>query len=791
LKKKFKILFFILFIFNNIALAQISEANLRANWVYLIAEKMEWEDKVIDNYTIGVYGENPTELEFLKELAITKTIKSKTTEIIHIAKLKNITKTDILFVEEKENDNIELIYNKIKNTNTLLITYKCTNSQFIMVNLLLEGIKKQFEINSSNLATEKIIVDDKLMALGGTKIDLQGLFEKKVAELTEKERQLTEKEKLLTEKESELELQKTENLNQKNENIKQKEENERQKDQNRQQTLRLEQKEIELYVEKNKAADLFREIQKQKIVLNQSQLQLTEKELQIQIKQNEILKRDSALEHQNEELNKKEIEVQKREAKINEQSSQIENQKLVIFGIVSFVVLLLGLGFVIWRGYRINKRINNELNKKNNEIVAQKEEIENKSHQLTEINVELEKLSIVASKTQNAISILDKQGNFEWVNYGFTKLYGYTLQLLINELDENVKNVSANTEIEEILRRCAENKETVTYESINTTRNGEKIWVQTTLTPILDNDDNVSKIVAIDAEINKLKEQEREIRQKNEELHQQKDEMFEQKEEIEMKSKLINSSINYAKTIQNTILPLISKINLFFESYVIYKPKDIVSGDFYWFVKISDFEFYAAAVDCTGHGVPGAFMSLIGSRILSNIVQEKNVRDPKNILEMLNKEVIKALKQEETTNNDGMDLCFCKIIKTKINDFEITFTGAKRPLFYYQKSENKIETLKADRKSIGGVRKKNEINFTNQIIYLAKNDSIYLSTDGIIDQNAEDRKRFGTSSFLRLLEEIKDFEFEKQKEVIENTLTNFKKQEEQRDDITLFALRMI
>jgi len=553
----------------------------------------------------------------------------------------------------------------------------------------------------------------------------------------------------------------------------------------------LEQKEIELNIEKNKTANLYRELQKQEMALNRSLLQLNDKEKQIQIKQSEIIKKDSTLENQNTELDKKAVEIEKRENKINEQTSEIENQKTVILGIVSFIVVLLFFGLLFWRAYRINKRINNELKKKNVEINAQKEEIENKSLQLTEVNTELEKLSIVASKTQNAISILDKDGNFEWVNYGFTKLYGYTLQLLINEKDENIKNVSANSNIEEIIERCTNNKETITYESINTTRSGEKIWIQTTLTPILDNENNISKIVAIDAEITKLKEQEREIRQKNEELNQQKDELYEQKEEIELINKQINSSIKYAKTIQNSILPLIKNIEKDFDTFVIFKPKAIVSGDFYWYTKISDKEFYFAAVDCTGHGVPGAFMSLIGSRILSSIILDKNIKDPKTILEMLNKEVIKALKQDQTDNNDGMDLCFCKVIKSRINDYEIIFTGAKRPLFYYQKTEKQINTLKADRKSIGGIRKKTEINFTNQVIYLAKNDIIYLSTDGIIDQNAENRKRFGTSNFTNLLDEIKDFDLEKQKTLIEDSIEIFQKQEEQRDDITLFAIKFI
>ncbi len=775
----------ILIIANLCGHAQIDNANLRANWVFLIPEKVEWSSKTVDLYRVGVYGEDPKELPYLQELAKTKMIKEKPVIIVHCPKLKNIKEIDILFVEEKENENMELIYPKIKGEAILLITYKCANSQFIMINLLLAGIKKQFEVNSANLSQEGITIDDKLMAMGGTKIDLQGLFEKKVAELVIKEKELSEKEILLNEIQNELDIQKNENARQKNENELQKAENERQR------TEVLQQKETELTLEKARATELFKELEIQKTVLYRNQLELKLKENELRTKQTEIEEKDSTLMQHRIELDKKIAKIREREIKINEQTSQIETQQFIIWGTIIFVAVLLISAVLILRGYRINKRINNELHKKNNEINKQKEEIELKSFQLSEANVELEKLSIVAAKTQNAIAILDRTGKFEWINHGFTILYGYTYQLLINELDNNIINVSKNDNIADIIHRCVNNKENITYETINTKRNGENIWVQTTLTPIVDSENNVIKIIAIDAEITKLKEQEREIRQKNEELNQQKDELYEQKEQIELKNKLINSSIQYAQTIQNSILPSISKITKDFDAFILFRPKDIVSGDFYWYTKMSQTEFYVAAVDCTGHGVPGAFMSLIGSRILNNLVAERNLKEPKIILEMLNKSIVEALNQEQSTNNDGMDICFCKIIKQENKQFQITFTGAKRPLYYYQKEQNIIDILKADRKSIGGVRKKNELEFTNQTIILNKEDIIYLSTDGFIDQNTTNRRRFGSEKFVELLNNIKQYNMTEQKLKMETEFDHFRKDEDQRDDITVFAIKFI
>jgi len=782
LKKKIKILAFFLVIFSN-SYAQISDAELRAYWVYIIADNITWAKNDTDKFRIGVLGTEPLELLPIQNLAPTKIINGKSVEVSHFSKLKNLTETEILFVEEKENDYIDAVYAKLKGTGTLLITYKCEKSEFIMINLLLAGVKNQFEINSSNLYTESIVVQDKLMALGGSKVDLKGLFDKKVIELYDKELQLAEKETLLNQKQVELE-------NKVKENLKQKEENDSQKLLNSEQTKTLEQKETELNIEKAKAAELLRAISTQEIILRKSQSELVVKQDELVNKETVIQGKNEILEQQSSELDKKAVEIQERENKINQQSSQIENQKLVIYGVISFVLLLLVGGFIIWRSARINKRINAELKTRNIEINKQKEEIESQSFQLEQANKELEKLSIVASKTENAIMIMDENGNFEWVNVGFTRLYGYTLQLLINERDENIINVSENPDIKDIIKRCSVDKETVIYESINTSRNGEKFWVQTTLTPILDNNNNVNKIIAIDADIDKLKLQEKEIRQQSEELRQQKDELMEQKDQIELKNKLINSSIKYAQNIQKSIFPLERIINKFYNTFVIFRPKDVVSGDFYWYLHNDNNEFFFAAVDCTGHGVPGAFMSLIGSRMLSSIVSEKQITDTKNILGQIDRDIIRALKQDETDNNDGMDICLTKVVKNAKGNYNVTFSGAKRPLFFYKKAENKMDMLKGDRKSIGGVRlKRRKVEFTNQEIELTKDDIMYLSTDGMMDQNSEDRKRYGTTRFVEFLETIKENLFDQQKQLIEKSLDSYKKQQEQRDDITIFGVQ--
>ncbi|MCK5028450.1 MAG: SpoIIE family protein phosphatase [Bacteroidales bacterium] len=267
----------------------------------------------------------------------------------------------------------------------------------------------------------------------------------------------------------------------------------------------------------------------------------------------------------------------------------------------------------------------------------------------------------------------------------------------------------------------------------------------------------------------------------------QKNKIVEQRDVLDLQNKKINSSIHYAQNIQRAILPVKNQIKNLFDSFIIYKPKDIVSGDFYWFTKLKD-KAFLAAVDCTGHGVPGAFMSMIGNSSLNEIVLEKQVTEPSKILSLLNERIIESLRQDETENNDGMDVCFISI---DLKSNEIAFSGAKRPLFIYNKKTAILDEIKGDRISIGGAKnyKKGEA-FNNHIIKAESGDILYLSSDGLTDQNNSDRKRFGTSKLKEIIIENISEPMESQKEAIEKELNEFQKDEEQRDDITLIGIKI-
>jgi len=291
-----------------------------------------------------------------------------------------------------------------------------------------------------------------------------------------------------------------------------------------------------------------------------------------------------------------------------------------------------------------------------------------------------------------------------------------------------------------------------------------------------------------------------EIMFKNKNLEQKQDEILTQNEKITFQNQLlsdkqrqvqlqneeIKSGIRYALTIQQAMLPVQTHIDEVFENFIIYLPKDIVSGDFFWFEKI-DNKYLLLAADCTGHGVPGAFMSLIGMYLMHSVVNENRLSAPEKILTEMDTRLRFALKQEQNLNDDGIDVCICLIEKTTVGQ-RVTFAGAKRPLFYY--TDNQIYTIRGDRKSIGGKSHSDRLEFTSHTIELKHGDCFYLSTDGFADQNAPSRKRIGSQRFSEILAEAAPLSAIEQNAYILNVLKTHRGTEDQRDDITVIGIKV-
>jgi ligand-binding sensor domain-containing protein/serine phosphatase RsbU (regulator of sigma subunit) len=286
-----------------------------------------------------------------------------------------------------------------------------------------------------------------------------------------------------------------------------------------------------------------------------------------------------------------------------------------------------------------------------------------------------------------------------------------------------------------------------------------------------------------------IKVRERNLRRENkileEKVKQRTALVVAQKEELAQKNKDITDSIEYAKRIQVAILP--QKIP-FSRTFILFKPKAIVSGDFYWLIEKDGREFIAA-VDCTGHGVPGAFMSIIGHNMLNKIVKEYGILKPSDILKHLDKEVNNTLQQTAEERNvvkDGMDMalvCFNK------EENVLEFSGAYNPLFLIRKGE--LFETKGDRFTIGrSVADFGEKVFTNHSIKIEKGDSIYLFSDGYADQfGGIAGKKFKLAPMKDLLLKIQNKSMEEQKLILDNTIEAWRGNIEQIDDIMVIGRR--
>ncbi len=269
----------------------------------------------------------------------------------------------------------------------------------------------------------------------------------------------------------------------------------------------------------------------------------------------------------------------------------------------------------------------------------------------------------------------------------------------------------------------------------------------------------------------------------------QKDNLLlqQQKAEIEYRKKEIQDSINYARYIQFAVLPEKDEIKKFFkESFVFYKPKDVVSGDFFWICNTQQ-QLLLAAADCTGHGVPGAFMSMIGMYELNNVVLEKRIQEPGKILSAVNVSLKNRLKQEgnEIKPRDGMDIALCAFDKEKPL---VSFSGANRPLLIVR--DNQLLEYKATKAAIGGYTSAEKV-FDNIEIELEREDCLYLFTDGYADQyGGEKNKKLTTKKFKQLLLSISSLPMSQQHETLENHFNQWKKDLEQLDDILVIGIRV-
>lgn len=274
-----------------------------------------------------------------------------------------------------------------------------------------------------------------------------------------------------------------------------------------------------------------------------------------------------------------------------------------------------------------------------------------------------------------------------------------------------------------------------------------------------------------------------------EKVEQQKLQLENIHEELSERNKDVMDSIKYAQRIQSSILPSLDKLKVEFDdSFVLYKPRDIVSGDFYWYEKVGDF-FVMACADCTGHGVPGAFMSMIGTTLLNKIIEKDEVLTCEDALTQLDQELQKTLQQTKISENeivmDGMDISLIAVnLKTK----ECHYSGAYRPLYLLR--NNEVIVYNSNRLSIGGGFTKDK-HFKGENIAIQSGDQIYMFTDGVVDQfGGEKNKKFKRERLKQLLLDFCDKNMEIQSKEILNRFENWRGENEQIDDVLIMGIKI-
>ncbi len=413
----------------------------------------------------------------------------------------------------------------------------------------------------------------------------------------------------------------------------------------------------------------------------------------------------------------------------------------------------------------------------------QKDKIEQEKikKELDESRRALEKLSIVARETNNGVLIYDKDGNIEWMNEGYTKLTGFTLSEYIDRYGKNIIIDIYEEELIKDIQNCIKLFKSSIFTVKTKTKEDKDIWLQTNLTPVVDDEGTLSKLVKVISDITDIKRAEAEI--------------VKHKENIE-------HSIHYAKRIQEALFPKPTTVlkGIISELLVFLRPRDIVSGDFYWFNQTED-KILIAAADCTGHGVPGSFMSMLGISSLNVIVRQlfMKAKDSQGaswdgqefiqsdaILNMLKEEVIRSLRQtgEAGEAQDGMDIALSVI---DIKEHTLQFSGAYNPLFLIRDGEL-IET-KADKMPIGIHRKKSN-PFTANNIKLLNNDVIYMFSDGFVDQfGGEEGGKFMLKNFKELLLNIYQKPMTEQSDILDETIKKWRGFIPQTDDMLVIGVR--
>lgn len=371
------------------------------------------------------------------------------------------------------------------------------------------------------------------------------------------------------------------------------------------------------------------------------------------------------------------------------------------------------------------------------------------------------------------IVVVNSEGKIDYVSPSVQRMLGFEPRQLLGEgwwnltrRDEN-ERARVKEHVNTLIRQSPDIVPAA-FERALITSKGETKWILWNHTRGPE-----SSLISIGYEITDRKLAEQKLQQKNRELQSRNSEML--------------ASIQYAKRIQDAVLPDAQGLKNFFEdAFVYFKPRDVVSGDFYWYYARGN-KVFVAAMDCTGHGVPGALMSVIANGLVRDVVIKRGLEEPDEILYAIDKEMEAALSRQDGSNAapDGMDIALCVFDKEKRI---LSFAGAFRPLLRVR--NNEITEFRGSRYPIGFYPEINKI-FEKQEIPYESGDAFYMFSDGYIDQFGGERgKKLNRKRFTELLLQVQSMNLEEQESFLDYALNNWKQEEEQTDDVLVIGVKV-
>jgi serine phosphatase RsbU (regulator of sigma subunit) len=602
----------------------------RAIYILDIAKYIEWPDTIQSTYfRVGILAHDSALFRnMVVEAAGRDSLHGKPIRVYLFTHEDAIHNVDIIFFKKTDGFDISKVFEMIGGKPVLMIT-EGYPYHMSMINFIVLNGRKKYEVNKNKMLAAGLRPVE-LFVLSGVKseADWSKLYEESVIKLAEEQRVVTSQKKQIEAQKKEIEQQLA--------TIK------KQKAEIRKQLQHLAELNREIEAKQKELEHARKRMRQQREMMALQQAQLDSQQLALTAQKQEMQKQKAILEKQQADIEAGEQQIMAQKARINEQLAKIEQQQLILYISVLFILLLAGLGYFIYRSYKIKKQANIALEQKN--------------------------------------ALIEKQ---------------------------------------------------------------------------------------------------------NEEITKQRDIAREQRDRIAAQKKEIMDSIVYAQRIQKAILPNIQMIKESLEHFfILFKPRDIVSGDFYWESRVGD-EIIVIAADCTGHGVPGAFMSMLGVTFLNEIVNSKRTTKPGEILNMLRDKVIKSLNQQyDNPLRDGMDI---SVINYNFATKQVSFAGANNPLFLIQGGE--LTEIKADKMPIALYDKM--VSFSDKTVELKSGDCLYIFSDGYVDQFGGPKgKKFMKKRFKQLLLDNYHLPMEEQRELLDRTYEEWKAGHEQVDDVLVIGLKI-